>query len=422
MGGNSKRRIAGFAIASLVIAGVVGVTSLSVSGQTPSPPPTVPYATLTINITDRAGSVTLELLDGKTYNQSILTTQPCATLALGPITDGTDTYPGTLLDFTPIAGSGASVQIPGDGIGVESGQNCGTPAGLLGPGEKLQMSLGTFAAYDTNEDTVGNEVTVGSASLEIGRSRPADPKDLKVSFDSGTTESTFPVAVGVSTVQVGEFTSSITIGSTANQNSRGLSLRGQTSFALVAPIPYAEAVFCSDDPVPAEDVAETGPAAQDATFTRGDNNAAGGGVTQEGCDDIGVTLQIDEDGVFLDKGTVGIFTGEPQDVNATLEITWTPLDPESATLAADLDREINFFPEAPVADPGNVFVPVQWCLSSALEGTTLTAVHPQFVGPSNHPFAGDEVPWCLVSNEETLTDGGIVQVQLYHGKGDPRMR
>ena len=37
MGGNSKRRIAGFAIASLVIAGVVGVTSLSVSGQTPSP-------------------------------------------------------------------------------------------------------------------------------------------------------------------------------------------------------------------------------------------------------------------------------------------------------------------------------------------------------------------------------------------------
>ena len=77
----------------------------------------------------------------------------------------------------------------------------------------------------------------------------------------------------------------------------------------MAPIPYAEAVFCSDDPVPAEDVAETGPAAQDATFTRGDNNDGAGGVTQIGCEDIGVTLQIDEDGVFLDKGTVGIFTG-----------------------------------------------------------------------------------------------------------------
>jgi hypothetical protein len=179
MGGNPKRRIAGFTITGLVIAGVVGVTSLSVSGQTPSPPPTVPYGTLTINITDRAGSVTLALLDGTTYNQSILTTQPCATLALGPITDGTDTYPGTLLDFTPIAGSGASVQIPGNGIGVESGQNCGTPAGLLGPGEKLKMSLGTFAAYDTNEDTVGNEVTVGSACTqdrEVGFVRPEGPQ------------------------------------------------------------------------------------------------------------------------------------------------------------------------------------------------------------------------------------------------------
>ena len=329
-GGNSKRRIAGFAIASLVIAGVVGVTSLSVSGQTPSPPPTVPYATLTINITDRAGSVTLELLDGKTYNQSILTTQPCATLALGPITDGTDTYPGTLLDFTPIAGSGASVQIPGDGIGVESGQNCGTPAGLLGPGEKLQMSLGTFAAYDTNEDTVGNEVTVGSASLEIGGRvrRPEGPQgQFRLRHDRvdvpGRGRGVHRSGRGVHVEHHHRID--------GEPEQPGLSLRGQTSFALVAPIPYAEAVFCSDDPVPAEDVAETGPAAQDATFTRGDNNAAGGGVTQEGCDDIGVTLQIDEDGVFLDKGTVGIFTGEPQDVNATLEITWTPLDPENAT-------------------------------------------------------------------------------------------
>ena len=33
-----------------------------------------------------------------------------------------------------------------------------------------------------------------------------------------------------------------------------------------------------------------------------------------------------------------------------------------------------------------------------------------------------KVPWCLVSNTETLVDGKIVQVQLYHGKGDPRMR
>jgi hypothetical protein len=367
-------------------------------------------------VRSHVGTVGAQIGDGTTYDQPILTTQPCATLDFGPITDGTVTYPGTLLDFTPIAGSGASVQIPGNGIGVESGQNCGTPAGLLGPGEKLEMSLGTFAAYDING------VTVGSAALEIGRSTSADPRNLKVSFDSATTESTFPVAVGVSTVQVGEFTSSITIRSTANQNSRGLSLRGETSFALVAPIPYADAVFCSDEPVPAEDVASTGPAAQEATFTRGDNNAPNGGVTQEGCEDIGVTLQIDEDGVFLDKGTVGIFTGTPQDVNATLGITWVPLDPVDEV--AELDREINFFPDE--GGPFDTFVPVQWCVSSEIvvfDGReTLTAVHPAVPTELVGAFDDGKVPWCLVSNEETLTDEGIVQVQLYHGKGDPRMR
>lgn len=412
MGANPKRGFAGIALAGLVIVGVVGVTSLTVSGQSTAPP-TVPYGTLTIDVTNRAGSVTLALLDGTVYSQPIVTTQPCATLALGAITDGTVTYPGTLLDFTPIAGSSASVQIPGNGIGVESGQNCGTPAGLLGPGEKLKMSLGSFAAYDTNE------VTVGSAALKIGRSSSADPKDLKVLFDTATTESTFPVTVGVSTVQLGEFTSSITIRSTASQNSRGLSLRGQTSFALVAPIPYAEAVDCSDDPVPAEDVATTGSAAQDATFTRGDNNDGEGGVTQIGCEDIGVTLQIDEDGVFLDKGTVGIFTGAPQDVNSILDVTWTPVDPVEN--ADDLDREINFFPDE--GGPYDIFVPVQWCVSSALVDGTLTAVHPDAPSELAEAFPPDgKVPWCLVSDERVLTDDGIVQVQQYHGKGDPRMR
>jgi hypothetical protein len=190
----------------------------------------------------------------------------------------------------------------------------------------------------------------------------------------------------------------------------------------VAPIPYAEAVFCSDDPVLAEDVALTGPAAQDATFTRGDNNAAGGGVTQIGCEDIGVTLQIDEDGVFLDKGTVGIFTGSPQDVNATLDVIWAPLDPVDEV--AELDREINFFPDQ--GGPYDIFVPVQWCVSSEvveLDGIeTLTAVHPDAPSELAGAFDDGKVPWCLVSNEETLIDGKIVQVQLYHGKGDPRMR
>ncbi len=197
---------------------------------------------------------------------------------------------------------------------------------------------------------------------------------------------------------------------------------GTNSITQPVEVRFEVAVPCSSDGIPADDVATTGPAAQAATFTRGDNNDGDGGVTND-CQNIGVTLQIDDEGVFLDKGTVGIGPdGTVQDVNSTLLINWTPLDTSSPTLNADLDREINFFPgEGSVFD---IFVPVQWCLSSLDVDGTLTAMHPaappELAGAPG--FTDGEVPWCLVSNTEELIDGKIVQEQLYHGKGDPRMR
>ncbi len=200
---------------------------------------------------------------------------------------------------------------------------------------------------------------------------------------------------------------------------------GTNSISQDVEVRFEEAVDCGEL-VPADDVATTGPAAQAATFTRGDNNTPGG--LTDNCEDIGVTLQIDEDGVFLDKGTVGILTGAPQDVNSKLLIDWTPVATSSPTLTADLARDINFFPDTDITDPNDIydiFVPVQWCLSSVVIDGTLTAEHP--LAPpelADAPgFTDGEVPWCLVSNTETLNaNGTISQVQLYHGKGDPRMR
>jgi hypothetical protein len=215
-------------VAGLVATGLVGVTSLTASGSGASL--TVSYGTLTLSLTDRAGSLTLVRapeFGGGTFTQALGVAEPCSTLVAGSVLpSGT----GNLLNFSAAVSGGSSpnVQLPSNGIGVTDGANCGVPAGLVGPGETLTLDLGGFLPAD---------VIVSTGTLRIGKSQGNDGQ-LKVAYDSGSFGGNISVGVGVTPVTVadtdGQFRR-ISIRSTANQSSRGLSLRTNTVFTLEAP-------------------------------------------------------------------------------------------------------------------------------------------------------------------------------------------
>ncbi len=218
-------------VAGLAVGGLVGVTSLTAAGT--GNRPMVPYGTLTITLTDRAGSLTLAEAGGATYTQALGVATPCSTLVADDIKSGGVVVEETLnlLNFSAAVSGGSSpnVQLPSDGIGVTDGANCGGPAGLIGPGETLTLDLGGF---------LPSGATISTGTLQIGKSRGNDG-DLRVAYDGGNF-GTISVPVGVTGIPVTDADNSfksISIRSTATQSSRGVSLRSTTVFNLVTPAP-----------------------------------------------------------------------------------------------------------------------------------------------------------------------------------------
>ena len=216
-------------VAGLAVTGIVGATLLTASGTEAAP---VSYGTLTLTLTDRAGSLTL-VRGTETFTQPLGVNTPCSTLAAGAIV-GPGVLPSnsSLLKFSAAVSGGSvpNVQLPSNGIGITDGANCGTPSGLVGPGETLTLALGSF---------LPDNVTISTGTLQIGKSRGSDG-DLRVAYDNGSFPTTAnTVQIGVQSVQVakaGGF-KSISIRSTTTDSSRGLSLRSSTVFNLMAPAP-----------------------------------------------------------------------------------------------------------------------------------------------------------------------------------------
>lgn len=419
MNRTTRRRIGFGAVAGLVIAGAVGISSMSVSGVVPpeaTDPYLVPYGTLRIDITDRAGLVTFDPAGaGPNVIQEIRTVQPCSKIEFVPL----PAAQGDLISLTPIVGGTTgpldSVQIPSDGIGVHSGLNCGTPAGLLGPNEQLQLGVGGYFA---------SNVSASSAVLVIGKTNPQDGK-LNVQLDDQVL-SPLSVNVGGQTFNVNRATGTFdtaTLSSTASQNSRGLSVKSGTTFNLVAPGDFEVAVDCGET---VTDVGASGEIALDAQFYRGENLAK----QTTACSDVGVTVEIipdesptpvDEASVFWNNGAIGV-NGLPQAVSGTVTINWA-----GVPSAADLAREIDYDAGGTAFD----WQPVVWCTSFATSDAdndgilTFTVTRPK-VTQTNGPGTLDDVlvdaPWCLVRNSEALVGTQYVQTQVYYGQGDPQAR
>lgn len=372
-------RVGAAVFALSVVVGGIGVASLtSASSHGGGAAATQNRGTLTIELADRAGTVTYQPPgDGEPVVQVLGTTQPCAALVL----TGEE-----LLTFTPTANQSPSVQLPSDGIGVQAGANCGVPSGFVSNDQTLTVGLGAFFAG------IDASVRVDTATLDIERRAGSS---LKVTYDDGSTEvvasaaNLFQATLGSANDFV-TFTMEPQGGNPAPQ--RGVALRGGV-FNLVSEPEFDNAVPCGGEVL--VNVVVAG-GAEDAVFVRGQND---GTTEPEECEDIGVTLEIRDGGVFLGKGTTGLTTGAPQAVNARIEITWEPQTP----MMPLPPRQVNFD-----GDPDGEFEDVLWCESYDADVDTW-----------KHP----DVPWCLVSNDEALVEiDGVVkvqQIQVYDGSGDP---
>src|SRR6056297_1978371 len=210
MGKRNRRNIGATLAAGLAIAGAVSLTSTPASGVDEFPEATdpifQPYGTLTITVGDRDGLLTLDYDDtrfpGKAdVTQAIVTEQPCAQVGFGPLVGADLPDSGTLLALTPIVGGTTTaddtVQLPDDGIGVNSGTNCGNPAGVISVSERLVIEPGSFL----NPDPSATTVLIGSADLVLGK-RFNNSGDLVVEPADELLSNPIAVQRGVDTVTV----------------------------------------------------------------------------------------------------------------------------------------------------------------------------------------------------------------------------
>jgi len=406
---------------------------MSVSGEpnVATDPVLIPFGTLTIELGDRDGAVTLDLVDGPDYEQPIVTQQPCAQVGFGIVAEvGSDVLPsaGNLLTLNPIvkgvtSAPGDTVQLPDDALGVNSGENCGSPAGLIGPKdiELLEISLGPFFEQ-FRSDPAEPSVFASSAALVIDKKFRNDG-NLTVGYDGGPQGDPISIQVGGETVvppSPGTFTS-VTIGSTSAKESRGLSVAGMTSFDLVARSgDFDVAVDCGEQ-VPV--AGEPGDIATDATYLRLDNK-----INPESCQQVGVRVQIQtaaesgdgEARVFWNNSFAAVNTGDEQTVQAYFTIIWAPAG------TADLDRVIDYDGDA---GPGTASS-MLWCDGYDEGGTPVLPAYSGGGAIDVDPVPDDGVvdlraPWCLVEDHRELAfdgSGQVVQTQVLYGSGDPWAR
>jgi hypothetical protein len=412
----SARRWRAFGAIGLLGAASVGALTSSVSPVAGEGPvqQVEDYGLLRLSLSGSARSVTFTPTGATqpTATQPITTTSKCGTSTSGP-----------LVTMTSVGGS-QGLGLVTNGLGVRQKNTCSSAEGRVSGNEKVTIALGASFADD---------VVVADAELDIeGKfnasldvlldGQPVINRTLQSSSDNGPDSGvgdndrvllsserpgvepfralTLSARAGEVSLEGGGDASFAQFVGTGKVGPIGTALgTADTIFRLLRIREFADDLSCD------ETIRRTviDGAASSASVTRLDN---AGTQDCEGNEEVGVTFEILPDGVFLDKGTIGVESGTPQAVNALVEIVWAP---QQATVPLPA-REINFHPDE---DPED-FETVQWCES--WDPVTRTTAHPE-----DDRFPSGLLPWCLVEEHvELQSDNQVVQVQLYHGSGDPR--
>jgi hypothetical protein len=313
---------------------------------------------------------------------------------------------GSLLALTP-SPSRFGLGVVSNGLGVRNKNNCATENGQIASAESLTLALGNaFGANVFVEDAELDVEGKHGADLGVALDRGA-PMTVQLNSssdngpDSGVGDNdrvqlidqdfrtlTLTAAGGEVSLEGGGAGTFAQYAAAGKVGPIGTSIgSADTIFKLVTINDYADAIDCLDDPLSATLI---GGAAAGATLARGLNDGAS---TPADCEDVGVTFEILEQGVLLNKGTTGVETGAPQAVNAEVEIVW---EPQAAQVPLPA-RQINF-----EGDPNGVFEPVQWCSGIAPDGDV--------IHPADSRFPCGVLSWCLVDEHVQLLSDGTVQL------------
>jgi hypothetical protein len=345
-----------------------------------------------------------------TATQAVTVTGKCGASTTGPLASLT------------IVGGTQGMGLVTNGLGIRQKNTCSSAEGRTGGAERLTLALGAKFAddvfvADAELDIEGKFNAALSVSLDGGS---AVTKPLVNASDNGPDSGlgdndrvlisetqanverframTLGAATGEVSLEGGGDASYAQYQGSGRVGPIGTALGSADSvFRLVRVHEFADDLFCQET----KTATLIGGSATSAGITRLPNSGG------QACEDVGVTLEILDAGVRLDKGTTGLNTGTPQNVNALVDIAWTA---ETANVQMPV-RQINFTPDDPTK-----WENVKWCLS--WNPVTQTATH-----PPDGRFPGGVLPWCLVDDHVVLQgDGTVVQTQKYHGDGDPMWR
>jgi hypothetical protein len=416
--GTARRRAA-------VVVGAIAVLAAasvpSVNAVDPEPVEFQADAGVLLLRSDPAGaSITYSgPLDLPALTQTITTNSKCGA-----------TTTATLLSMTAMIGA-ANAQFGlgrvSNGFGVRGKNNCAVSEGRIGSGESITLALTNAFPADVTIAAVELDIE-GKFGASLGVATDADayatvtPYPLDDASDNGPDAGVGdndrpPVVIGAGvrglrlTATAGEL--SLEGGgdgtyaqylATGDVGPIGTALgTADTVIKLQSTVNYDNAVDCLES----VNATLIGNSATGASFTRLLNDGA---TDPDGCRDIGVTFEILDVGVSLEKTTSSVepdSLGEPEAVNAQVEITWAP---QTGYPLADV--VISF-----TGDPAD-FETVQWCegFVYAEDGTTID----HYIHPADARFPGGVLPWCLVSDDADVQEDGTVElVQVYDGAGDP---
>jgi len=417
----------GAAIGAALVGGAIVAASVVSTGQAEGPVTVRQNAgTLELSLGVSSGTVVLKSTTGQVVaTQNLTTNGKCLVASSGP-------------ELLAITSSSGKVGLVNNGLGVKTKNNCATAEGRIAAGQWLNVALGAYFASQPDVlvdfaelDVEGKFNAALSVTYSDGTEQIALISDSDNGPDSNINSNTrvtigaskdfssirLAAATGEAALDGGGDAAYATYLAAGKVGPLGQALGTDASvFQLVSVEDFEYSIDCLDN------VAEIGGAAETG-FVRNLNDGA---TSPADCEDIGVSIDIQEDTVLLTKTTAGLETGTEQNPNARVTINWEP----QAKTDPVPDREINFTPSNP-----NSFEAVQWCVSFTPplddNGDPIQADDPDLdpadpgvaVHPADARFENGLLPWCLIHEEiRLLPNGQIQQIQIYDGKGDPMWR
>lgn len=310
--------------------------------------------------------------------------------------------------------SSKAIGLVSNGFGVRTKNNCATSNGQIGTSQSLTFSLGGF--FDSTHAIDRIEVDVegkqnAQLAYTLNNGAGSGTKTINSASDNGADSGIGDNVVAVITGNTAELFTSVTFSPTGNDKAL-VSIEGggdgaapieagesrlypgvsQTLFHIVTSQDFDGDLLCGEDRGPTS-VDADGPAL-DGLVSRGTDLKS-----TDPCERVPYIFQIQDDSVYFDYLDSG----------------------EGAQFIVRIDWDPNDVPVDPISPPVRQIDYTDDGVENYVDGVACVSVSG---GVYVHPTdgGGNDIPWCLIDHDISLTPDGWQQIQWWHGQGDPRWK